>query len=362
MSKVHRAGTPRSPAHRSRAVGQSEVPDGRLGPVEDLGVQPGRLGRRRVGEISTLSNSMRDPCVLAGGARHRDGSSWCGRRSDGAGRPRRRSRRGPAGERHLGGGDGPQVVALEVVRLFLETWGGDRSRPWCRCAPASVADLLVQVALRSSASWHSALTSAAPAPRYMTNIDPDSLTARSTSRMPSCSPISQWDALVIGVAVGVEALGADHDVVVLAEAVGRVGRREVRDAQQLLAQLGGHLVPRRRRAPSRRRGCGSAPAVRRPRPGASRGTACRLRWTACGSRRSPSRHPVRLRSSASRRTTSSTAPGSSPRRASPARALRRGRCGTGARRASPHGSGARLTPPNPLVPLARVPPWLTPSR
>jgi len=49
-------------------------------------------------------------------------------------------------------------------------------------------------------------------------------------------------ALVIGVAVGVEAFDPDHDVVVLAEAVGRVGRREVRNAQQLLAQLGGHLV------------------------------------------------------------------------------------------------------------------------
>ena len=46
-------------------------------------------------------------------------------------------------------------------------------------------------ALRSSASWHSARHRVAPAPRSIVNIEPEIFTARSLSRIPSCSPISQ---------------------------------------------------------------------------------------------------------------------------------------------------------------------------
>ncbi len=37
-----------------------------------------------------------------------------------------------------------------------------------------------------------ARSSRAPQPRYMVNIEPDILAARSLSRMPSSAPISQW--------------------------------------------------------------------------------------------------------------------------------------------------------------------------
>ncbi len=50
---------------------------------------------------------------------------------------------------------------------------------------------------------------------------------------------------MLGVGVGVELLDADDDVVVGAGAVGRVVRRQVRQQQQHVAELGGESVGRR---------------------------------------------------------------------------------------------------------------------
>ena len=47
-------------------------------------------------------------------------------------------------------------------------------------------------ALRSRLSCTRARSRRAPQPRYMVNIEPEILVARSLSRMPSSVPISQW--------------------------------------------------------------------------------------------------------------------------------------------------------------------------
>ena len=109
--------------------------------------------------------------------------------------------------------------------------------------------------------------SRAPQPRYIVNIEPAILAARSPSRMPSSVPMSQCGTRWCGaVGVGVEALDAEHDVVRLAGAVGAVGRREVRRAEQQVAHL--RRRSRRPRASSAFSSLAERPALGHQRLGA----------------------------------------------------------------------------------------------
>ena len=92
-------------------------------------------------------------------------------------------------------------------------------------------------ALRSSASWHSARARVAPGPRNMVNIEPDELHAPlevEDAELGADVPVRH--PLVLGAAVG-SSPGPTTSTTgcPLAGAVGRVGRREVGDAQQQLA-------------------------------------------------------------------------------------------------------------------------------
>ena len=103
---------------------------------------------------------------------------------------------GQRGERHLGGGDAPQVVALDVVGVVGElgqlAGGGERRASSTRLGGRISSK---GSALRSSASWHSARGRVAPCPRNMVNIEPEILTrplevedAELGRRSPSAAP------------------------------------------------------------------------------------------------------------------------------------------------------------------------------
>ena len=95
------------------------------------------------------------------------------------------------GERHLGGGDAPQVVTLDRERVVGELGELARRRERGRGTSEGGRISSKASALRSRASWQSARASVAPRPRCIVNIDPAIFVARSLSRMPSAAPVSQ---------------------------------------------------------------------------------------------------------------------------------------------------------------------------
>ena len=107
------------------------------------------------------------------------------------------------------------------------------------------------------------------------NIEPLIFVARSLSRMPSAAPVSQcgtrWYS---GNSSRQPERSVDDRVVCVRRAVGGVGMRKVGKREQHVAQLGGDRRRARRRAgvPGRR-GPGSAPPARRPRPSSPAGAA-----------------------------------------------------------------------------------------
>ena len=161
----------------------------RLGPGQDLGVHVGGLLGRGVGEdldLVELVHPQQAPGVAAGRARLAPEAARVGHE------PHRQVGlvedlvAGQRGERHLGGGDGPQVVALEVVGVVGELGQVAGATPSSRCAPASAGG---SPRRRRRCGRGRAGTGPAPGwrppPRYITNIEPDSLAPRSRSRMPS---------------------------------------------------------------------------------------------------------------------------------------------------------------------------------
>ena len=146
-------------------------------------------------------------------------------------------------ERHLGGGDAPQVVALDRVRVVGELGqlpgrGQRRGRHERRRA-----DLLEGVGVAVERRTGTApAPCVAPAPRCIVNIDPAILVARSLSRMPSAVAVSQcgtrwWSAnesgrngpLTTGLSASLAPSGAS-------------GCGQVGDRQQFLAELLADLV------------------------------------------------------------------------------------------------------------------------
>ena len=143
------------------------------------------------------------------------------------------------GERHLGGGDAPQVVALDGVRVVgelrqltggRERGGGDQRRR---------ADLLERVGVHvervlaqrtgqrgAGAALHGEHRAADLGGPLVVED------AQRRGRLPVRHP------LVLGELVRQVDRARDHRVVVLAGTVGRVGVRQVGDAQQQVAQLG----------------------------------------------------------------------------------------------------------------------------
>ena len=95
-------------------------------------------------------------------------------------------------ERHLGGGDGPEVVALDVVGVVGElrqVAGGDHR---LGAHQGRRADLLVGVGVAVERELDEGPQRAGRRARgTSTNIEPDSFAARSRSRMPSSAPMSQ---------------------------------------------------------------------------------------------------------------------------------------------------------------------------
>ena len=147
------------------------------------------------------------------------------------------------GERHLGGGDRPEVVALDVVRLvdeLREVAGGDhRLGPHERRRP----DLLVEVGAAVERELHERTHQPRPLPavhhEHRAGHLHGPLDVEDAQLLPD-HPVRH--ALVLLVAGLVVLLDAQHDVVLLAGAVRAVVRGQVRDAQQQLAQLCRDLV------------------------------------------------------------------------------------------------------------------------
>ena len=121
-------------------------------------------------------------------------------------------------------------------------------------------------ALRSRASWQSAAGDRGAQAAVGDEHRPGQLhppleveDAEGLARLPVGHP------LVLGVAVGVRTALAQDRVVVLARAVGGVGRRQVGDEEEdLRGLLGPRRRPRRPGPPPARRGPGSRPGALRP--------------------------------------------------------------------------------------------------
>ncbi len=176
-------------------VGEPQVADGALGPGHDLCVHVGGLRRRAVGQqldLVELVHPEQATGVLAGRAGLTAEAAGVGHEPPGQVRLVVDLVAAQGGERAPPRWGWPTGRRVPCGTPRRRTWGG------------GPVDTIVSVrtnvggrtssyrsTLRSMASWHRARTRAAPAPRYMTNIEPDSFTARSTSRMPSCSPTSQ---------------------------------------------------------------------------------------------------------------------------------------------------------------------------
>ena len=174
------------------------------------------------------------------------------------------------GERHLGRGDAPEVVALDGVGVVGELRqlagggegrGGDERRR---------ADLLegVGVAVEGELAQRPAHRGA-EAPQHREHRARDLHRPLVVEDAEGGADLPVRHPLVRAVALGVVADGGDHDVVVLGLAVGRVGGRDVGDAQQDVAQVAARRRrPAGRRRPPRRPGAGSRPWPPRP-PAAS---------------------------------------------------------------------------------------------
>jgi len=319
-----------------------QVADGALGPGHDLCVHVGGLRLGAVGQqldLVELVHPEQATGVLPGRAGLPAEAAGVGHEPPGQVRLLVDLVAAQGGEGHLRGGDGPQVVPFHVVRLVDEL--GEVARGHHRVGPhqRGRADLLVQVHVAVDGQLAQGPDQGRPAPRYMTNIEPDSFTARSTSRMPSCSPTSSAAPLVLRVRVGVELLDPHHDVVLLAATVGqscagRLGMRR-RRSRSSSVMASARASSSFSSAPA----SGSAPAARRPRPGAAPGTACPPRSTASGS--PPAASPAGPTAGAAhRRAGGPRPPWRCPRpggryRPSP----HRGRSGWRARRAWANGSG-----------------------
>ena len=231
-----------------------------FGPLEDLGVHLVGLIGRGVGEDLDLVELV-DPQQAAGvapgrarltpearGVGHQPHRQLVGRQDLVAGQ---------RGERHLGGGDGPQVVPLEVVGVVDElgqVTGADhgvgehqRRRP----------HLLVEVGVAIERQLAQRPHEAGPQPAVHHEHRARHLHGPLDVEDPELgTDVPVRDPLVLGVGVGVVPDLADDHVVVGAGAVGAVGGGQVGDAEQQLAEGGRDLV-----------GLGpQAPAPRRPAP------------------------------------------------------------------------------------------------
>ena len=187
---------PMSPAQRSRTrywrPSSLSSPSARA----TMSLEQGRgLVGRGVGEqlhLVELVHPQQPPGVAPGGARLPPEAGG------GRGQPQRQVRLVEdvppphRGERHLGGRDGPQVVALDVVGVLLELGR------WPVDTMVSVSTMVGGRTSSNSSAWRSranevrARSNRAPSPRYSGNIDPDSLAPRSMSSRPRSAPISQW--------------------------------------------------------------------------------------------------------------------------------------------------------------------------
>ena len=243
---VERAGVGEAEVARAQvehAVGQAEVGDDRLGPGEDVGVPRGRLLGRAVREQLDLVELVR--------AQHAAG---VGAGRAGLAAEARRVGTEPAGqvglvehlvavhrrERHLGGRDRPEVVALEVIGVVGELGqvpgrhhrlgAHERGRAHLLVRAVAVA-VAVERELRQGAKH-----ARAPAAVEREHRPRELHGPLGVEDAELLGDLPVRHALVLAVRVGVEAVDAQHDVVVRAGAVGRVGARQVRDAEHDPAQ------------------------------------------------------------------------------------------------------------------------------
>ncbi len=272
-------------ADLDRVVGQLERGDGALGARQQLVEHRGRLlgrGDREDLDLVELVHAQHAACVATRRAR----LAAVARR--GRHHPHRQLRLGEdlvavqRCQRHLGGGDGPQVVALDRERVVgelrelprrRERGGGDERRR---------ADLLegVGVAVEGELAERPAHRRAEAARhREHRPADLDRPFAVEDAERGAGLPVRHS---AMGGELGRQVHGSvHHRVVGVRLAVGRIGVRKVGDHQQQVTQLRARRRRARRRAPApARRVCGSRRPAPRRRRCHRRAGAGRPAWTA----------------------------------------------------------------------------------
>ena len=254
MSQVRAAELPRSAVHRStHAVGEAEVPQQGLAAGEHLLLAGDRLltvGRHRQQlDLVELVDPQQPPRVLAGRPRlpaearrvRHVAQRQVGAVEDLVAVQRR--------ERHLGRGDGPQVVALDVVGLVGELGEVPGRGHRLGAHQRGRADLLVRVGVAVEAELHQRPQQpGAPAPVHGEHRARDLGGPLVVEDRELGADLPVRDPLVLAVGAGVVALGAQDDVVLLARAARRVLARQVGEAEQgdpdLVGQHAGGLGQR----------------------------------------------------------------------------------------------------------------------
>ena len=244
MSQVRAAGrTQVSGAQVEDPVGQAELGEQRLAAGEDVLLAGdgllGAVGQREELDLVELVDAQ-SPRVSrpAAPASRRKHEVWAVYRSGRSGFVEHLVAV-QRGERHLGGGDRPEVVALHVVRLVLElreVAGGDHR---VGADERGRTDLLVGVGVPVEAQLHHGPQQPGAPTSVQREHRAGDLGRPLAVEDPSSAPMSQCGTRWCGRRHRVVALGAEHDVVLLAGAVGAVGRREVRRAQEQLVHLVG---------------------------------------------------------------------------------------------------------------------------
>ena len=227
-------------------VGQAESGDGPLGTADHVVEQVGRLFGR--GERQDLD------LVELVGTQHAPRVTTC---RTGLAPIRRAVRHHPdrqfvvveglagvdRGERHLGRGDAPQVVTFDRVRVVGELGelpgGGERGRGHERRRPDLLERIGVEIEPVLTQRPAEGGAGASLHREHRTGDLRGALVVEDPERVGSL-PVR--DPLVVGIRVEQADRTGDERVVVVARTVGRIGVRQVGDAQQQVAQGGIDLV------------------------------------------------------------------------------------------------------------------------
>jgi hypothetical protein len=143
-------------------------------------------------------------------------------------------------QRHLRGGDRPEVVALDLVGVVGELRQVTGGRHRVGAHDGGRAHLGVGVSVAVEAELHEGPQEAGPPPRVHREHRPGDLRGPlGVEQAELLADVPVGHPLVVAERARVVALGAEHDVVGLAGAVGGVDRGQVGRAQQQVLHLRG---------------------------------------------------------------------------------------------------------------------------